>query len=62
MTLNARHQCIQNGTHTARHQCIQNGTHLAKKYRGGVQNAPKLAILMKNLNSDLIGIIFISFR
>eukprot|EP01052_Picozoa_sp_SAG31_P025082 SAG31_NODE_2177_length_6252_cov_4.841378_3_plen_154_part_00 len=46
------------GLAAPRHQSIQNGTHLAKKYRGGVQNAPKLAILI-NFNSGLIGIIFI---
>ena len=37
------------GLAAARHQCIQNGTHLAKKYRGGVQNAPKLAERMKKV-------------
>ena len=47
------------GLAAARHQCIQNGTHLAKKYRGGVQNAPKLAKTMKNFNFDLIGYKFI---
>ena len=47
------------GLAAARHQCIQNGTHLAKKYRGGVQNAPKLAIRVQNLNSGLNGTKFI---